>query len=540
MTDLYSLYKMVFNRRDFLEKVGLTALQIGLISQLPSSSWASSAANSGLPRSLPEAQGVSSKGILEFVNAVETKNLNLHSLMVFRHGNIVAEGWWGPYAPDLKHTLYSLSKSFTSTAIGMAVAEGKLTVEDKVVSFFPKDLPTSVSPNLAAMRVKDLMTMSTGHDTDSTPALRNSAETNWVKSFLAFPVEHEPGTFFVYNSGATYMLSAIIQKLTGENVLTYLTPRLFKPLNIVGADWEVDPNGINTGGWGLRLKTEDIAKFGQLLIRKGMWNGKRLLAENWIKDATSFQVQSKGGSRKKEENDWLQGYGYQFWRCRHDAFRGDGAYGQYCIVLPKEDLVIAITSETADMQGILDQVWDHILPALKTKPLAADKSGQVQLKQKLAALALPVTKGKPVSEVVGAVSGKNYSIAENKLSVSSISLTFKEGGCDFKMKDDKGEHLVSCGIGKWKLGVTDISTLPLKLTQTIIPGETKTKIAASGAWTDENTFEMTWRFIETAHYEIVKCRFDKGNLETEFLRSLAILGNTKDARSVLKGNLAAN
>lgn len=273
---------MTLNRREFLGKVGVSALQIGLISQLPSSSWASSAANSGLPRSLPEAQGVSSKGILEFVNAVETKNLNLHSLMVVRHGNIVAEGWWGPYAPDLKHTLYSLSKSFTSTAIGMAVAEGKLTVEDKVVSFFPKDLPASVSPNLAAMRVKDLLTMSTGHDTDSTPALRNSAETNWVKSFLAFPVEHEPGTFFVYNSGATYMLSAIIQKLTGENVLTYLTPRLFKPLNILGADWEVDPNGINTGGWGLRLKTEDIAKFGQLLIRKGMWNGKRLLAENWI------------------------------------------------------------------------------------------------------------------------------------------------------------------------------------------------------------------------------------------------------------------
>jgi len=530
---------MIINRREFLGKIGLGALQVGLISQLPLSSWASSAANTGLPRSLPEAQGISSKGILDFVNAVETKNLNVHSLIVVRHGNIVAEGWWGPYAPDLKHTLYSLSKSFTSTAIGLAVAEGKLKVEDKVVSFFPKDLPASISPNLAAMRVKDLLTMSTGHATDSTPSLRNSPETNWVKSFLALPVEHEPGTFFVYNSGATYMLSAIIQKLTGENLLTYLTPRLFKPLNIVGADWEVDPNGINTGGWGLRLKTEDIAKFGQLLIQKGMWNGKRLIAENWIKDATSSQVQSKGGSRKKEENDWLQGYGYQFWRCRHDAFRGDGAYGQYCIVLPKEDLVIAITSETADMQGILDQVWDHILPALKTGAIVTDKPGQAQLKQKLSTLALPLVKGKTTSGVAGTVSGKSYTIEENKLSVSTISLTFRDGGCDFKIKDDKGEHLVSCGINKWKEGITDISTLPLKLTQTIIPGETKTKIAASGSWTDDNTFEMTWRFIETAHYEIVRCRFDKGDLETEFIRSLAILGNTKDARPVLKGKLVS-
>jgi len=530
---------MTVNRRKFLQNLGLGALQVGLISQLPLSAWALPAANKGLPRSLPEAQGISSKGILDFVNAVEEKNLNLHSLIVVRHGAVVAEGWWAPYAPDLKHTLYSLSKSFTSTAIGMAVAEGKLSVEDKVISFFPKDLPATISPNLAAMRVKDLLTMSTGHDTDSTPSLRNSAETNWVKSFFALPVAHEPGTFFVYNSGATYMLSAIIQKLTGQNLLTYLTPRLFKPLNIEGADWEVDPNGINTGGWGLRLKTEDIAKFGQLLLQKGMWKGKRLMAESWIRDATQFQVQSKGGSRKKEENDWLQGYGYQFWRCRHDAFRGDGAYGQYCIVLPKEDLVIAITSETADMQGILDQVWDHILPALKTNAISADKSGQTQLKQKMSALALPMPKGKTTSALSKTISGKNYAIDAGKSGISNISLTFRDGSCDFKMKDEQGEHVVSCGLNEWKYGITGISTLPLKLTQTVIPGETKTKIAASGIWADENTFEMTWRFIETAHYEIVKCRFDKGDLETEFLRSLAILGNTKDARPVLKGKMVS-
>jgi CubicO group peptidase (beta-lactamase class C family) len=530
---------MVLNRREFLEKTGLAALQLGLISQLPLSSRAEAAPNTGLPRSTPELQGVSSAGIFDFVSAIESENLNLHSLIIVRHGKIVAEGWWGPYAPDLKHTLYSLSKSFTSTAIGLAVAEGKLKVEDKVVSFFPKDVPATISPNLAAMRVKDLLTMSTGHDKDSTPSLRNSSETNWVKSFLALPVEHEPGTFFVYNSGATYMLSAIIQKLTGETVLNYLTPRLFKPLNIVGADWEVDPNGINTGGWGLRLKTEDIAKFGQLLIQKGVWNGKRLVSENWIKDATSAQVESKGGSRKKEENDWLQGYGYQFWRCRHDGFRGDGAYGQYCIVLPKEDLVIAITSETADMQGILDQVWDHILPAVAKAPIPVNKTTQNQLKQKLSTLALAIQKGKPASPIVTTVNGKNFAIGENALSVTNISLSFKEDGCDFKIKDNKGEHLVSCGINKWKYGITDINTLPLKLTQTIIPGEMQTKIAASGAWTDDNTFEMTWRFIETAHYEVVKCRFNQGDIETEFVRSLAILGNTKDARPILKGKLVS-
>jgi len=204
---------MTVNRREFLQQAGLGALQLGLVSYFSNSVWADPLKVSQLPRSLPEAQGVLSSGILDFVNAVESGKLNLHSLMVLRHGKVLAEGWWVPYAPNLKHTLYSLSKSFTSTAIGLAVGEGKLTVDDKIVSFFPKDVPAAISENLAKMRVKDLLTMSTGHAKDSTPSLRESGDKNWVKSFLAQPVEHPPGTFFVYNSGATYMLRLSFRSL---------------------------------------------------------------------------------------------------------------------------------------------------------------------------------------------------------------------------------------------------------------------------------------------------------------------------------------
>ena len=528
---------MTVNRRAFLKQAGLGALQLGLVSYLSNSAWGDTLKVSQLPRSLPEAQGVLSSGILDFVNAVENGKLNVHSLMVLRHGKVLAEGWWAPYAPNLKHTLYSLSKSFTSSAIGLAVGEGKLTVDDKIVSFFPKDVPATISENLAKMRVRDLLTMSTGHDKDSTPSLRESGDSNWVKSFLAQPVTHEPGTFFVYNSGATYMLSAIVQKITGQTLLEYLTPRLFAPLNIEGVDWEVDPNGINTGGWGLRVKTEDIAKFGQMYLQKGMWKGKRILSEAWVNEATSKHIQSKGGSRKEEENDWQQGYGYQFWRCRHGAYRGDGAYGQYCIVMPKEDMVIAITSETSDMGAIMDQVWNHILPAVKNIEIAADKAGQGKLKQKLTSLALPLATGKPTSDQSLKVGGKPFAIAENALKVSQVSLTFTSDSCTFTMADDKGTHQVVSGIGKWKEGFTDISTIPLKLVLTPVPGEKKTKIAANGIWTDDNTFEMTWRFIETAHYETVTCSFDKDELKVAFKRSLAILGKTSDSRPVLKGKL---
>ena len=534
-----TIITMIVNRREFLQKAGLGALQLGLISYLSNSAWGDTLKVSQLPRSLPEAQGVASSGILDFVNAVEAGKLNLHSLMVLRHGKVLAEGWWAPYAPNLKHTLYSLSKSFTSSAIGLAVGEGKLTVDDKVTTFFPKDVPAAISENLGKMRVKDLLSMSTGHDKDTTPSLRDSGDSNWVKSFLAQPVEHEPGTFFIYNSGATYMLSAIIQKLTGQTVIEYLTPRLFAPMNIEGMDWEVDPNGINTGGWGLRVKTEDIAKFGQLYLQKGMWNGKRILSEAWVNEATSKHIQSKGGSKKMEENDWQQGYGYQFWRCRHDAYRGDGAYGQYCIVMPKEDMVIAITSETSDMGAILDQVWNHILPAVKSGDLASNKSGQEQLKQKLTTLALPLAEGKNTSDLSGKVSGKKYSIAENSLKVSQVSLAFNPDSCTFNLTDDKGSHQIVSGIGKWKEGATDLSAIPLKLVLTPVPGETKSKIAASGIWTDNSTFEMTWRFIETAHYETVTCKFDGEDINVAFKRSLAILSNTKDSRPVLSGKLIA-
>ncbi len=527
------------NRRLFLKQLGFGAVGLSLAtatSGFNAPGWAAPMRSAKLPRSLPALQGVASEGVFNFLNAVEKANLNLHSLMLVRHGQVVAEGWWTPYAPDLKHTLYSLSKSFTSTAVGMAVAEGKLTVDDKVVSFFKDDAPETISENLAAMRVKDLLSMATGHAKEPTGAMRADGNKNWIKAFLAATVDHKPGTHFVYNSGATYMLSAIVQKLTGKTVLDYLKPRLFAPLGIEGADWEVDPNGINTGGWGLRVRTEDIAKFGQLYLQKGMWNGKRLIAESWINDATSAQIMQPGDDSKRASSDWLQGYGYQFWRCRHGAFRGDGAYGQYCVVFPKEDAVLAITAESSNLQGVLNAVWEHILPALQANN-SADKTAFAPLTQKLKSLALPLPVQESSSPTAAVISGKTFSFADNSLKAKSASLTFGKDGCIFKLHDDTGDHQVTCGINRWAESETTFSSTPLKLTATPIPGETHTRVAGSGTWQDPNTFMMTWRFIETAHYETVTCRFGANSMAVEFETSIAKLTKNKDKRPVLEGKV---
>src|SRR5438270_8303851 len=219
-----------------------------------------------LPRSIPENEGVSSKGILAFLNAIPNSNHELHSFMVLRHGKVVAEGWWNPYQSSLKHTMYSVSKSFTASAVGFAINEGKLSLDDKVISFFPGDIPDSVGDNLSQLRVQDLLTMSVGQQPDPTADI-GAKNDNWVAAFIRTPIVSRPGSKFLYNSAATYMLSAIVQKVTGQSVYDYLQSRLFSPLGITGIDWEVSPQHINTGGWGLRLKTEDMAKFGQLFLR---------------------------------------------------------------------------------------------------------------------------------------------------------------------------------------------------------------------------------------------------------------------------------
>ncbi|MDQ1090345.1 serine hydrolase [Siphonobacter sp. SORGH_AS_1065] len=521
---------MPLNRREFLKQAGFLTAQAGLLSSLPV--WAVSP-GSAFPRTTPEAQGVSSEGLLNFIQTVENEKLNLHSLMILRKGKVIAEGWWKPYQADLKHTLYSLSKSFTSTAIGFAVSEKRLRVEDKILSFFPDKAPTSVSANLAAMRVKDLLTMSTGHDKDTTGPI--SQTDDWVKAFFEQPVQHQPGTFYFYNSGATYMLSALIEKLTGEKLLDYLTPRLFKPLDITGADWEIDPRGINTGGWGLRLRTEDIAKFGQLYLQEGKWQGKQLIPADWIKEATQAQVESKGGNQPKESNDWLQGYGYQFWRCRHNAYRGDGAFGQFCIVIPEKEMVVVTTSESGNMQGILNAVWNHILPAVGQSGSAGV---QQELKKKLTSLALPLTPGSPTSPLAATLSGKKISVESNAQGISQVQLNFHGKDFTLMLKDGTREHRIEGGIGYWKLGSTSLPLTALKLTRSTLPKELPTRLATSGAWSDEQTFLITLRYIESAHYDTLRVHIEGDKVTLKFRRSLSIIDNIEDKRPVLEGRLA--
>ncbi len=322
---------------------------------------------------LPRAETPDSvaKAMDSFFQTAAADSMDIHSVMIVRDGNVIFSRWQSEGADSVPHVLHSVSKTFTATAVGLAIADGKMALTDKVADFFPDKLPAEVSDNLKAMTVRDLLTMTCGHDEE--PSGRNGQQ-DWVTAFLAHPVVHEPGTFYLYNSIGTYMLSAIVQKVTGEKVVDYLTPRLFEPLHIDKPQWDESPQGINCGGWGLYLKTEDLAKMGQLLLQKGEWNGTQLIPAEWVAEMSKKQVESiNPGTRIEqaaergmtvETSDWMQGYGYQMWRCRPGCFRADGARGQYIIVVPDKNAVIAITSNVEDLQGELNLVWSKILPVL--------------------------------------------------------------------------------------------------------------------------------------------------------------------------------
>ena len=285
--------------------------------------------------------------------------------------------------------------------------------------------------------------------------------------------------------------------------------------------WEVSPQGISTGGYGLSIRTEDIAKFGQLYLQKGVWQGKQLVPKEWIEEATSRQISN--GSNPL--SDWDQGYGYQFWRCRHGAYRGDGAFGQYCIVLPEQDAVIAITSGLKDMQGVMNLVWDKLLPALKTVPLIADAETQVKLNQKLKGLTIRTQDGtgKPKNGIIG----KKYVFPSNDHKLESIVL--EQNGNDNSVvvvtRFDGAEHRTVCKHGEWTKGKTAWGQLR------------EQPIASSGAWTSDDIYATRICFYETPF--IVNASFKFVGEELHYLAKSNVGFGPKNEFQLV-GTLAGN
>jgi hypothetical protein len=358
------------------------------------------------------------------------------------------------------------------------------------------------------MRIRDLLAMSTGHRTE--PSFAGS--TTWTKTFFDHPVLHKPGTIFLYNTPGSYILSAIVQKATGQKESEFLQSRLFTPLGIGTPRWETSPEGVSIGGYGLWLRTEDIARFGQLYLQKGQWQGKQLIPADYVAAATTRQT-SNGSS---PTSDWDQGYGYQFWRSRHKSFRGDGAHGQFCMVLPDQDTVVAMTSGTRNMQGVMNVVWEKLVPALGAAKMPENLAAQQALKERAAKLMV-----KPVSGTLSPASGavifdKPYKVATNDQGLEAVTIVRGDGGQNtLKLRVKGKEHAFGLKQGEWQSGTIGWANLP------------EQPAAASGAWTTVDTYVTRVVFYETPFILNMTLKFNGDTVSID--REMNVGGGPKPA-----------
>lgn len=431
-----------------------------------------------LRQSTPADEGVDARGISQLVDALETDPaIRPHALVLLRHGAVIARGGWAPYAPDRVQLLYSLSKSFTSSAAGLARAEGQLELDTPVIDYFPELDAEITDPRTRRMTVRNIASMASGHAGETLDQAIAASADNFVRGFLQIPLDAEPGTLFAYNQPCTYTLAAIVQRATGQSLIDYLRPRLFDPLGIAEAYWVEHPAGTNIGFSGLHAAPDAVARLGQLYLQRGRWGGTQLLDESWVAEASRVQVANDNGGTA----DWALGYGLQFWMSQH-GYRGDGAFGQFCLVLPEHDAVLALTTETNDMQRVLTAVWQHLIPAFDGE---VDRGADGELADRLVRTVLPHPSGlttvPPDFPTTFRASAGSHGIREVRLDAVAGYLT---------LADERGDLEVPIVSGGWQ--------------NSIVQG---VPIAASGAFGPDG-FASELLVLDTPHTLSVTCRPD--------------------------------
>ncbi len=446
-------------------------------------------------------------GVSAFLDDVAARGLELHGLMVLRRGAVAAEGWWEPYGPDRVHLLYSLSKTFTSAALGHAVAEGLVDLDATVLSCFPELDDEVTDPRSRAIRVRDVAAMASGHETETVDRAWALSPEDLVRGFLLLPPEHDPGSHFAYNQPCTYALAAILQRASGTTLTEYLRPRVLEPLGITVGGWQQRPEGQDLGYSGLHLTTESAARLGLALLGDGVVQGRRVLPEGWVAEMSRVHVATApvpdpegagevAGAGEGWRGDWAQGYGFQVWRSRH-GFRGDGAFGQFCLVLPELDAVVATNAATEDLQGILEAVWTHLLPALGdgdagSEDPAGPTPAAAALAERLRGLALPVAATAAELQEGTWVGGAADAVGLGRLEL-------RRAGDRWVVEVSLGGEalVVEAGVGRW--AVTE-------------PVGGRAAIAAAVGAPDADTVEVEVALVETPHRLTVRGRRSTGEL----------------------------
>lgn len=467
----------------------------------------------GMLRASPAERGVDTAALSELLFELGRQRVELHSFMLWRDGAVIAEGYAPPYGANRPHMIHSVTKSFTSMAVGLAVDRGLLSIDDRVTGFFPRAIFSVPSERLERMTVRHLLTMTSGHGRGISGGLWRLMGSSWVEHFFRQPMEHEPGEVFVYDSGASHILSAIVQKVTGQTTHEWLKTHILDPMGMSPLTWERDPEGICSGGNGISCTTADMIKLGVLHLQEGAWQGRQLLSRKWVAAATGFQMRDVSigvftGTNYLGPDEQLdgavaakrEGYGFQWWRGPHNSFTANGLFGQYCFVLPDQRAVVAFTGGLDDNdQRIHRLIWDRLLPAMGGSPSVAAHR---------LAMRLPVDlDGRPISR---RHRGRmHYVLAPNDTGATQLTLDLGPESCVLELEDARGRHRVRAGCGRWIEDVTSMSGAGLHHAYESMA----MPVVAGSHWVDDATLVMEWLFPQTAFRDTLTCHLSERGIE---------------------------
>ena len=490
-------------------KISSWLLAIGLMASL-----SANAQTNELPRSTPEEQGVPSKALVALFDSLHALPLtDMHAVVVMRHGRVIGEMYPKPYAPEYRHTMYSCSKTFVGIAVGLAIEDNRLRLDDRIAAIFPELLPDSVSKDLADMTVRHLLTMASGVKPDWNMRSRGK---EWIRTFLSKPVK-EPGTQYAYDSMVSYMLAAVVQKVTGKKLTEYLQERVFTPMNVTEWAWEESPEGVNTGGWGVHIQPESLAKFGQMILNEGRWEGKQLVPAEWIREMC-----------KKHRETGREVYGYHIWHCGgHDgAVRADGALGQYVISVLDKDMVVVMTEAT--LGNGRDQrrlIWDVLLPHIQDEPLPANKKDYQKLLKKQEGYKLAEVKGKASSAFASNWENKTIELGKNTFGWKSLKLNFGKKEVTMTVTETNGKsYELPFGYQEW-ITTTFDSYPPYSITPIDRFKGLEGPYYASGsyAWISKEELQLKVHYVNWVSALEITFRLDENgevklNVQTNYIK----------------------
>lgn len=470
-------------------------------------------------RVTPESVGIDSGDIEWLLDRLESGFTEPHGLMIMRHGKICAEGWWNPYAPGIRHGLQSHSKTYAATAIGIAYTEGIVKLDERIIDIFPEYAPEQPSENLKRLTVHDVLCMGCGMDE------MPMATEHWIRDFLHTPVNHTPGTTYMYNSVGSSILSAIIVKKTGMSMHEYLKPRLYDKIGIFSDNhrWMKMPDGCEVGGGGLFATTEDNLRLMKLYADGGVWEGERILDDEYVKRATTLQNESATEAKNNPlAKDNFVGYGYQIWMCRpNGVYRADGAMGQFTIVVPDKDMIIAITENASGAhwaQTTLDVMWEF-LERIENHPAKEENTEKSEcLKNRMGRLALPNPKCAPYSPIAANIEGRQWRVIDGDFYMEDVGVAQHMSGCELPQPIDvfcfhfTSDEIVMDWENSEEKERLVIATDGSRR-HNMLPGRLISQVLLSGAWISENKLEVKARYIETCKEETLLFTFEEKKLK---------------------------